>query len=122
MKVNGLVEVVLYAREMQAQVEFYRDVMGLRVTYPEGVEDYRHENWVTFDTGGCVLALHSGGARRIGEGMPRIVFGVDDIQAAREYLQQKGVRLGIPRQAPSGQWICDGDDPEGNPLSIESRA
>ena len=121
MKTSGLIEVILYANDMQAQVEFYRDVIGLEVNFPDGISDYSQEHWVTFDTGQCLLALHSGGTRRIGEGLPKIVFGVEDLQAAREFLLQKGVKIGPVRTVGLNIAVCDGFDPEGNPFSIEAR-
>ena len=45
---------------------------------------------------------------------------VDDILAAREELLNRGVELGEVRSAAPGVWVCDGEDPEGNKLSIES--
>lgn len=121
MKPNGLIEVVLYVKNMPAQVAFYRNVFGLQVTYPAGQSDYSQEAWVTFDTGGCTLALHSGGQARVGEDAPRIVFTVDDIQAAREHLFIHRVKVSEVRSAAPGILVFDGRDPEGNPFSFESR-
>jgi hypothetical protein len=44
---------------MDAQVAFYRDKLGLTVSYPDGLNDYTGEYWVTFATGACTLALES---------------------------------------------------------------
>ena len=118
---TNLVEVVLYARVMQTQVEFYRDVLGLPVKFPPNCDDFRREYRVTFDTGCCVLALQSGGARRIGEGLTHIIFNVEDIQATRARLLDNGVRIGPIRQMDLTTLVCDGEDPEGNPFSIECR-
>src|SRR5690348_8743558 len=64
---TGLMEVILQVKDMNVEVAFYRDMLGLRVTYPEGAVDYSKEGWVTFETGRCVLALHDGGRVRQGE-------------------------------------------------------
>ena len=120
MKTDGLIEVILYVQDMQTQVAFYRDSFGLSVLFPAGKEDYRQEYWVTLDSGACCLALHGGGQKRLGQDTPKIVFGVADIQAARQELLARGVKIGEVRTAAPGVWVCDGFDPEGNPFSIET--
>ena len=120
MKTNGLIEIIVYVQDMNAQAAFYRDNFGLEAMFPGGVTDYKDEYWVTLNTGACVLALHGGGKKRFGSDAPKLVFGVDDIQAAREELVKRGVKLGEVRSAAPGGWVCDGEDPEGNKFSIES--
>jgi catechol 2,3-dioxygenase-like lactoylglutathione lyase family enzyme len=66
-------EVILYVQDMNAQVAFYRDVLGLKVRQPQQVGDYSDVYWLELETGPCVLALHGGGKRRFG-GCPKIVF------------------------------------------------
>lgn len=120
MFVKGLIEVILYVEDIAQQVRFYRDVLELDVLYPANLDDYSQEMWVTLDTGACTLALHGGGQKRLGEDTPMIVFGVADIQAARNHLLEQGVEIGEPFSAAPGVWVCHGRDPEGNPFSIES--
>ena len=62
-----LIEVILFVQDMNRQVAFYRDVMGLSVSYPAGLLDYSDQHWVTLNTGSCTLCLHSGGQGRVGE-------------------------------------------------------
>ncbi|MCB8975939.1 MAG: VOC family protein [Ardenticatenaceae bacterium] len=120
MKTTGLIEIIVYVADMESQVRFYRDVFGLAVTYPTGLDSYADQFWVTLDAGGAVLALHGGGQGRLGADTPKIVFGVADIHAARAELVAKGVSVAEIRAAAPGVWVCDGHDPEGNPFSIES--
>lgn len=117
----GLSEVILYAQEMGAMVRFYRDQLGLRVEEPADVADLSGESWVVFDTGAAKLALHSGGARKLGEDAPMLVFAVADIAAARRVLIERGVAWGEPFEAAPGILVCHGRDPEGNPLALEQR-
>lgn len=117
---RGLIEVILYVEDMNAQVAFYRDILGLKLFFPSMVSDFKDEMWVTFDTGACTLALHGGGKRRLGKDTPKIVFGVEDIHAAREFYIQRGLALGAVRTAAPGIYVCDGIDLEGNPFSLES--
>ena len=121
MQLSHLSEVILYAEDMNAQVHFYRDVLGLRVTHPDGVQDFSGEYWVTFDTGACTLALHGGGQKRLGQDAPKIVFFTNDLLASRALLESRGVAIGAPRSPAPGIGVCDARDPEGNPFSIESR-
>lgn len=120
MKTTGLIEIILYVADMNAQVHFYREMFGLSVTYPAGLDDYSNQYWVTLDAGGVVLALHGGGQGRLGADTPKIVFGVADIHEARAELAAKEVDVDAVRSAAPGVWVCDGRDPEGNPFSIES--
>lgn len=118
---KGLIEVILYVEDMARQVRFYQDILGFKVTYPPDLDDYGQEEWVTLDTGPCTLALHGGGRKRLGEDSPMIVFGVTNIEAARNNLLAKDVSLGEIFSAAPGVKVCHGRDPEGNPLALESR-
>ncbi|WP_420643416.1 VOC family protein [Candidatus Leptofilum sp.] len=120
MKTAGLIEIIVYVADMDAQVQFYRDVFELAVMYPAELDSYADQYWVTLDAGGVILALHGGGQGRLGADTPKIVFGVDNIHAARAELVRKGVSVDEVRSAAPGVWVCDGRDPEGNPFSIES--
>jgi len=116
-----LMEVILYVEDMNRQVHYYRDKLGLTVNYPAGLDDYGDQVWVELDAGSCTLALHGGGQRRLGADAPKIVFRVEDANAAREQLAGRGVELGEVRADVPGKLICDGADPEGNKFAIESQ-
>ncbi|MGH2627020.1 MAG: VOC family protein [Anaerolineales bacterium] len=117
--VERLSEVILYVEDMGRQVGFYRDVLGLPVRFPVGKSDLAAEGWVTLGEGDCVLALHAGGKRRLGQDTPKLAFQVHDIHAARAALLGRGVALGEIRNPAPGVWVCDGVDPEGHPFSID---
>lgn len=117
---GGLFEVVVYVKDMQAAVAFYRDALGLAVSWPDGVEDYSREHWVTFNTGGAVLALHSGGEGSAGT-PPKFGFSVNDIHAARIELLARGVSCGEVRSAAPGIYILDCRDIEGNSFFLDQR-
>jgi catechol 2,3-dioxygenase-like lactoylglutathione lyase family enzyme len=114
-------EVILYVRDMEAQVSFYRDVMGIPVKEPTGDQDFGELFWVELDTGSCTLALHGGGEGRFGTDAPKVVFRVSDVAVSRARLLQDGVTMGDVRSPGPGIQVCDGQDPEGNKFSIESR-
>ena len=118
--VGEIMEVILYVEDMDSQVSFYRDKLGLQVKFPEETANYSEEFRVELDSGPCTLALHTGGKRRFGADAPKIVFRVGDILAARQELTDQEVEMGEIRSAAPGVWVSDGIDPEGNKFSIES--
>ena len=117
-----LIEIILYAQDMNRQVSFYRDLLGLEVTYPAGLADYSTEHWVTFNTGACTLCLHSGGQGVKCSTPPKYVFRVDEIFDARQALLERGIAVGDVRTAAPGVLVADARDPEGNAFSLETRA
>lgn len=119
MKLGNLKQVILYVEDMQKQVEFYRDTLGLSITFPH-VDNYANEDWVAFSTGECTLALHSGGKGRIGEDAPRFTFEVDNVEQIKEELQGKGVEMANTVEAYPGSYVCGGMDPEDNGFYIQS--
>jgi predicted enzyme related to lactoylglutathione lyase len=116
-----LMENILYVQDMNAQVRFYRDTLGLNIKYPAGLEDYATEFWVELDTGPCALVLHGGGQRRLGADSPKFVFHAPDITTARATLVGRGVQLSEIRSPAPGVLVSDGVDPEGNHFSLEHR-
>jgi catechol 2,3-dioxygenase-like lactoylglutathione lyase family enzyme len=120
MKTLGLIEVVLYVKDMNKMVQFYRDVLDLPLSNPD-IRDHANEDWVTYESGNCQLALHSGGNGNIGKDSPKIVFRVQDINSARFQLLESGVAASEIRSPVSGIFVCDAKDPEGNPFSIEQQ-
>ena len=118
--VGEIMEVILYVEDMDSQVSFYRDKLGLPVKFPKETTNYGKEIWVELDSGPCTLTLHTGGKRRFGPDAPKIVFRVGDILAARQELTDQEVEMGEIRSAAPGVWVSDGVDPEGNRFSIRS--
>jgi catechol 2,3-dioxygenase-like lactoylglutathione lyase family enzyme len=119
MMIRNLARTILFVQDMDAQVRFYRDVLGLTVKAPQGLADYRDEFWVELDTGQCTLTLHGGGQKRLGDDAPKLAFEVDDVEAARQHLLKHGVRVGEIRSPAPGVRVCDGFDPEGTPFSLD---
>jgi catechol 2,3-dioxygenase-like lactoylglutathione lyase family enzyme len=118
--IGGLFEVIVYVRDMHAQVRFYRDVLGQEISWPAGLADYSGEHWVAFASGGNTFALHSGGGEPAGT-PPRYGFRSADIHAAREALLAAGVSLDAVRSPAPGVLVLDCKDPEGNGFFIEQR-
>ena len=103
--------IILFTNQMDAMTAFYRDVMGLKLVTEEN-------GWREFDAGGARLALHSGPPSPGRKG-PKIVFRASDVAAARLQLTRRGAQFGKVRQ---GEFtLCDGKDPDGNPLQLSNR-
>lgn len=115
-----ILKVILYVQDMDAQVRFYRDVLGLAVKNPQGISNFSDQYWVEMETGACTLVLHGGGQRRLGEDAPKVAFAVSDLAAVREQLMQRGARLGPIRSPAPDVQVCDGVDPEGNHFSLDA--
>lgn len=110
-----LTEVVLYVRDMNRAISFFRDALGLELRLES-------THWTTFDAGACSLAIHVTDRRKQGIGEPDPTFLVADADAERERLAALGVQVSELRQPAAGVRVFDLRDPDGNRLSIESRA
>ena len=103
---------IVHVDDMARETAFYRDVLELEPSYES-------EWWTTFDTGACTLALHGGG--KIGVPNVRVNFDVDDLDAARAALRERGIETTDVREPAPGVRVCDLRDPEGNTISLEER-
>lgn len=115
---QGLAKAILYVQDMNTQARFYRDKLNLTVKDPVGVEDYNNVIWVEFETGECSLVLHLDKEKQLGKDRPKLVFSVNDIDAAHTALTERGVKLSDIRSRIPGLKVADGFDLEGNPFSI----
>lgn len=106
-----MTRVILFTGRMDAMSKFYGEVLGLKqVTNEQG--------WREFAAGGATIALHSGPSSPGRKG-PKIVFHAEDVAALRDRLVARGARFGKVRE---GQFrLCDGRDPDGNPIQLSNR-
>ena len=119
---DELSEVILYVQDMNLQVAFYRDILGLSVKEPQGVKDFRDFYSVVLNAGSCSLTLHAGGKKRISDDAPKLVFRVANIHASRYDFIEKDVQMGEVYAPTPGILISEGKDPEGNAFAIEHRS
>ena len=118
MSIKGVLRNIIYVEDMATMVDFYRDILGLKLNYPH-LEDYSNEFWVEFQAGAITIALHAGGKDGVVHGAPKIVFEVNDIHAEHKRLQEAGVKItAIETVAPHVQ-SADFWDSEGNYCSID---
>jgi len=107
-----LARVILFTGQMDAMTDFYRKVLGLRQVTAE-------KGWREFAAGGARIALHSGPSSPGRKG-PKIVFHAADVAALRETLIARGAKFGKVKQGEQF-CLCDGKDPDGNPIQLSSR-
>jgi predicted enzyme related to lactoylglutathione lyase len=114
---------VLFVKEFDRMLGFYRDGVGLAVLPGQG------EGWVSLDAGAMTLSLHAIPAE-IASGIAiasppvareetplKLVFEVPDLEAARAHLAAHGATVLAPK--PWG--ACDVLDPEGNVFQIAGK-
>jgi catechol 2,3-dioxygenase-like lactoylglutathione lyase family enzyme len=108
----NMARVILFTGQMEAMSAFYGDTLGLkRVTDEPG--------WREFSAGSARIALHSGPSSPGRKG-PKIVFHVKDVVGTRARLAARGARLGKVREFGPLR-LCDGKDPDGNPIQLSNR-
>jgi predicted enzyme related to lactoylglutathione lyase len=120
-KLGKVIEIIVYVKDMDSQVCFYRDVLELNLINPQKLENYADQIWVTFNVGSCVLALHGGAQGNLGKDAPKFVFKTEDVGRIRQVLIERGIPMGVIRSPAPGVSVSDGQDPEGNKFSIESQ-
>jgi Predicted ring-cleavage extradiol dioxygenase len=110
----ALRRVIIFALDLPKLAAFYGDVLGLALVHSE-------KGWREFDAGSCRLALHESRTKAAGR-PPKIVFTAGDVAAVRQALLQRGApKMGLVKSTAHFD-MCDGEDPEGNPFQISSRA
>ena len=121
-----MARVILFVKDFDRMVGFYRDVIGLA---PQGDAA---DGWQDFDAGGCAFALHAIPepiARDIviedppkpREDVPaKVVFHAEDPGAVAAELREAGVQMGEVRVFEDLA-MCDGTDPEGNVIQFSNR-
>src|SRR5271168_4958193 len=107
-----MARVILFTAQIDAMSKFYREVLGLKQVTNE-------KSWREFAAGGARIALHSGPSSPGRKG-PKIVFHAKDVAALRETLVERGASLGKVRRGEMF-CLCDGKDPDGNPVQLSNR-
>ena len=117
MKVEGVDFAVVFVDDYDAAVAFYRDVLGLEHL------DYGKIRGGEFETGGLTLQVVE--ASSIGRefqpsGHP-IALHVDDVEAARAELEEKGVEFNAETLDSGVCHMAFFSDPAGNALLLHKR-
>ena len=111
--------VIFFCADMEKMTRFYTEVMGLRaVAQPP----YDPKDWVRLEGGVFTLCLHKSGKPGSASGNKnKLVFEVDDVGTAREYLLAHKVKMGVHHHWGEME-ASDGHDPEGNKFQIAGPA
>ncbi|WP_201027321.1 VOC family protein, partial [Salmonella enterica] len=56
--IQGLTKAIIYVKDIDKQINFYRDLLGLEVKSFKSIEGRTDKQWVEFATGQCTLVLH----------------------------------------------------------------
>jgi len=114
--------------DMPASLAFYRDVLGFEIVQDSGQAD--DSGWVMLSAGETTLMLNTAydGKQRPEFPDPKriavhhdtcLYFGCPDVDAAYEYLKEKGLVLGPPEVAHYGMKQLYVHDPDGYNLCFQ---
>lgn len=111
-----LYAVYYVAREMDAAVAFFRDVLGLKLKFQD------ERRWAQFDTGGARFSLSSTEEAAPGTVGATVVFEVDDAAAVAEAVERAGGRVLQSRDMGAHGRTVSCSDPSGNLIQLFQRA
>ena len=97
--------------DMDAAVEFYESVLGLRLKFRDG------DNWAAFDVAGLTLALEGGAEPGGGSGGAIVSLRVDGLDELVGELRRRGAGVGETVTGPHER-RADLTDPSGNRLVL----
>ena len=105
------VKFMIWAEDMDRAVAFYRDVLGLEVSFQD-------PHWSEMRHGDAVVALHGGGTGELQ--ITGLGFQVDDVEtAARAVAEGGGAIRRPPERRPTEPIIlAEVVDPEGNGFTL----
>ncbi|HEY9774138.1 MAG TPA: VOC family protein [Planktothrix sp.] len=122
LKVSAISYIILFVKNSQKAVEFYRDTLGATVKSDE-------EGWTELDMGNTTLALHAetkeAPVKAIGSGSASVVFYTEKLDETHETLKSAGVKIKTAPhmvcETPTHIGRCiDFEDLDGNSLSFFS--
>lgn len=105
--------VIIFTDNMAKMEDFYSTAIGLEIVGKE-------PDWIEFGAGSCNIALHSG-RPKLGNRPPKLTFFANDVATARAQLIRRGAAVFGPVKSTATFDMCDGKDPDGNPIQISSR-
>ena len=108
----NLARIILFTAQMDAMSYSYGTILGI----PQVTDD---PGWKEFKAGSATIALHSGPPSP-GKKGPKIVFHASDVAGLRATLVARGAVFGKVKQGDVF-CLCDGKDPDGNPIQLSSR-
>jgi predicted enzyme related to lactoylglutathione lyase len=106
--IGKLTVVMVVVKDMSRSVAFYRDVLGLKLSFET-------PGWSELDAGGIHIGLHPEGKDvKVSPTMGcTIAFQVDDIQKAFQDLRAKGAKVIMEPKEEDFGWLGIAADPDG---------
>lgn len=112
-RIEKISAVTLKVANMEASVEFYRDVLGMELVY--GGPNGRFSSFRTPMGESAILNLEQSHPTH---DWGRIIFHVADVDSSWSYLKEKGFEPDRPRDASWGERYFHMKDPDGHELSF----
>ena len=109
--------IMIYARDMDGTADFYRKFFGF-------VPQAKAEGLIELNSpdDGAILLIHQAAKSvKLGQAAIKLVFAVDDVEAFKIKSALLGLSFGSTHQA-NGYAFANAKDPDGNTVSISSRA
>lgn len=110
--------IMVYARDMQRSAAFYGTHFGLQTTgeVVEGLIELKAP-----DGGASILIHQAAKSVKLGQAGVKLCFHVHDVEAFKANALVRGLAFGPTHQA-NGYAFANVKDPDGNAVSISSRA
>ena len=110
-----LKRVIYSVGDVEKTADFYKEAFGFSATTDP---DYLPSQWLEVVTENCNIGLFK---EEQGNRVVRVVYFIDDIVAARRYLNDRGAEM--EEIEDRGQFqICNGVDPAGILFQLSNRA
>jgi catechol 2,3-dioxygenase-like lactoylglutathione lyase family enzyme len=106
--------VMLGVCDMERSVSFYRDKLGIQIRQ-------QFPGFAFLDTGSVSVILSEGLAKNSANvaGATEVIFAVEDVRAAAESLEQKGIEfVQGPHHVNGPMWAANFHDPDGHLLTL----
>ena len=110
--------ILIYAGDVAATVRFYETHFAFEAVAEPGDRIVELVN----PAGGASLMIHQAArGQRRGQSAVKLVFDVEDVAGFRAGCRARGLAFGAVHEA-DGYAFANARDPDGNPISISSRA
>lgn len=113
MKIRGVDFVFYNVSNLKNSVEFYRDILGLKLNSEPS------ESWAEFETGNMAFAIGVYGPVAVGG--CQVAFAVDDIKKALELLKSKKIKIVQDLYEAKACSMAIATDPDGNQFMLHQR-
>jgi catechol 2,3-dioxygenase-like lactoylglutathione lyase family enzyme len=112
-KIQRISAVTLRVSNMEASVQFYREVLGMELFYGGGQSSFSSLRARGADS--AILNLEQS---KPATGWGRLIFYVADVDEAWRHLKELGYQPEVPRDASWGERYFHMGDPDGHELSF----